>query len=315
MAGVALFLLVFAADSLGKEGASLYLESDYARAARAFRKDIVEHPARIDLQLGYVRSLVKTELPANLKAAVTVTSLIPRQKDAALEAARAFTVADTARRLAEVNERRRRNHVDKQQPRHAKMEAETAVYWANRALNSYRRVSSKQLAPLVARGRAGCKAIVGHEGLDSAPKQVAIFAKAAAAARARWDKEEERTMVLDPLHALPLFKDSSTHYAKLLSRTIRDEIATRTVIAGAFERAKRHAQAIQQYTRILDLDPSHVASRVRRGLAYLELEPPNIKLARDDLTEAVRQSAPTARTDRVRKAIVYCEKELAKRQK
>jgi len=217
------------------------------------------------------------------------------QKNANHEALRLFAIADAHRRLAEQHRGLRIYYSSDPKSELAKLEHRKAGEQAKAAQAAFRAICSERWQLLIDHGLASCGAIVGGQSLDDAVKRIDAYARMTAATRKLWHESRERGMVFDPATSLSFLRTDDVWYDGRVLGSIEVETSMRMLIAGCFRSAKRPKDAIEQYTRVMALDPAHSDALLYRSLSYLKLKPPRHKLALADMERHERLSGPRNR--------------------
>ena len=294
-----------------RQRAAIYYDGkDYIRAALQYREALKYRPKHVPTRLGYGYSLMYSSQPTNLREALKVFTELGEQSDKTEEVKRVYGLGLTHLGLARIFDRRARTREDKGRKDLAEEDRKQARKFAQHALTACEEVLaidaaladrkilapqriSASLAPDAHIGMAWAEIMMatptslGH--LKSAEQHLAEFAKTAENARKFWESRRQRTLVTDPLHddgtpgTSRLDPESKIRYEARIASTIMQEADARKALMLTFLYLNQYRRAIDEATRILDLDPDQEEVYAYRGNAYAFLKPPNYRAAVQDL--------------------------------
>ncbi len=294
-----------------RQRAAIYYDGqDYIRASLQFQEALKYRPKHVPTRLGYGYSLMYSNQPSALREAEKVFKSLGERSDPAEEVKRVYGLGLTYLGLARSYDRRARLREDKGRKDLAEKDRKIARAAAEAALIECEKVLkidadladqkilapqriSASLAPDAHIGMAWAEIMMtspsdlGH--LKRAEKHLAEFAKTAGNAREFWEKQRKRVLVTDPLHddgtpgTSNIDPDTRTRYEARIASTIKQEADARKALMLTYLYLNQYRRAIDEATRIVNLDPDEAEVYVYRGNAYAFLKPPNYRAAVQDL--------------------------------
>ena len=301
-----------------QRAATFYDGGDYYRAAAQFKKALEMRPDDVMTQLGYAYALKNTEFPPNLKLAASEFNKIKKQKDLSKEVKRIFGLADTFRTLAIYYRRRTEENSNKGLLDQAQEDRKLSIARANDAILKYERVlaidhemetrvaagqfrASASLAPMAHLGIGICCIVLGDRKdqapLERAVDEINIYAQIAANARTYWEKQRDKLMETDPMADAQLPSmgeqlggvESRRRYDERIRSTVTKEVLVRQALVETYLYLERLEDAINQCTKIIELDDSEPTAFFFRARAYTMLKPPQFERAIEDMKEGQKR--------------------------
>ena len=331
-----------------QRAAQYYDGGDFIRAAAQYKKALDIKPHHVTTQLGYAYSLKSTEYVPNIKMAIQVfNDEIPEQSDLSREVKRIFGAAECYRLLAIFFRRRAEQRDNKGQLGQAQEDRVQSVRYAQDGIAGYERVmavdhklearqiiapfrASASLTPLAHLGIGVCCIVLGDRKnqapLDRAVEEINQYAKIAANARRFWEKRRERLMATDP-GADALLPDAGRtissaeqrrRYDERIRSTVQKEALVRQMLVQTYMYLERYPDAIDQCTRVIELDDNEDDSLYFRARAYALLKPAQFERAIEDMKEyRTRQdlSRLTQKVVQINKLIRNYERKLREQEK
>jgi len=301
-----------------QRAATFYDGGDYYRAAAQFKKALEMRPDDVMTQLGYAYSLKNTEFPPNLILAIDQFNKVKKQKDLTKEVKRVYGLADAFRTLAIYFRRRAEANSNKGLLDQAEEDRKTSIQHANDAILQYERVlaidhemetrqaagqfrASASLAPMSHLNIGVCCIVLGDRKnqapLERAVEEVEIYAQVAANARTFWEKQREKLMETDPMADAQLPSlgeamggvESRRRYDERIRSTVTKEILARQALIETYLYLERLDDAIEQCTKIIELDDSEPTAFFFRARSYTMLDPPQYERAIEDMKEGQKR--------------------------
>jgi tetratricopeptide (TPR) repeat protein len=306
-----------------------YDGGDYERASTQFRRALEFRPDHFATRLGYAYSLLGIDnVKSLLEARKQFEEELKPQKDLKNEVKRVYGLALTHRRLASLFSRRADALDARGRGEDARQDRDRVRRHADQGIACFQKVIdidatlaetvdiapfrvSASLAPDAHAGIAACEILLlpkpdlddpGSERnqeierrISRVQEHITEFARVAAMAREFWTKRRERLLVVDPVKELedpgtkvadPLTKE---RYEERIARVVEQEVTIRTTLFNTLVYINRFPEAIEEATRILELDPNQTGMLFERGKAYVWLVPPNYAAAVQDLKEYRRR--------------------------
>ncbi len=298
-----------------QRAAQYYDGGDFIRAAAQYKKALNIKPKHIMTQLGYAYSLTNTKHVPNIMLAIKVfEDEIPQQSNLDYEVKRIYGAADGYRMLA-VQYRRRAD--SRENKGLLKQAAEDRVFSANHAnsgIVGYERVlaidhemearkiasplrASASLAPLAHLGIGVCCIVLGDRKnqapLDRAIEEINTYAQTAANARNFWEMRRQKKMQVEPMAGTQIPGSGAAaggvedrrRYDELIKGTIAKEALVRQLLVQTYMYLERYPDAIDQCTRVVELDDTAPDALYYRARAYALLKPPQYERAVEDMKE------------------------------
>jgi hypothetical protein len=298
------------------------------RAAAQYAKALEFRPDHFATRLGYAWSLMATDVPSNLVRAEQEFKEIGTRRDTKEEVKRVHGMGLTYRALALHYSHRARKLEDDGRLDLARQDDVKARDYARSGIEQFDKVLkideelaaasiaaphrvSASLAPDAQLGIAHCEIVLGDRGkpehIERAETLINDFARTAANARRFWEQRRERLMVTDVMRepelgaAGPktLDADQKKRYEERIARTVQEEVTARTILMTTFHYLRRFQDAIDECTRILELDSKQDEIYYMRARGYEYLTPPNYEAALADMKEYRRRQDYARLTDKL----------------
>lgn len=311
-----------------QRAATYYDGGDYVRAATQYAKALEYKPDHFATRLGYAWSLMATDIPSSLVRAQEEFRDMGARKDPKEEVKRVQGLGLTYRALALHYSHRAKKHEDDGRLDLSREDQVKARDYAHKGIEQFEKVLkideefaaanvaapnrvSASLAPDAQLGIAHCEIVLGDRGrpehLERAEKLINEFARTAANARRFWEQRRERLLVTDVMRepelgaAGPktLDADQRKRYEERIARTVREEVAARTILVTTYHYLKRFQAAVDECTRILELDAEQDEIYYMRARAYEYLQPPDYAAALADMKEYRRRQKYDSLTEKL----------------
>ena len=331
-----------------QRAAQYYDGGDFIRAAAQYKKALNIKPNHIMTQLGYAYSLKNTKHVPNVMLAIQVfNDEISQQSNLDREVKRIYGSADCYRMLAVQFRRRADSRENKGLLKQAGEDRVFSAQYANDGIVGFERVlaidhemearqitapfrASASLAPLAHLGIGVCCIVLGDRKnqapLDRALEEINVYAQTAANARTWWEKERKKMIETEPMadaqipsagEALGGVEDRR-RYDERIKSTIRKEALVRQALVQTYMYLERYPDAIDQCTRVVELDDTAPDALYYRARAYALLKPPQYERAIEDMKEyRTRQdlSRLTQKVIQINKLIRSYERKLHEQKK
>jgi len=301
-----------------QRAATFYDGGDFYRAAAQYKKALAMRPNHVMTQLGYAYSLKGTEFPPNLKLAAQEFNNITVQTDLSKEVKRVYGLADTYRNLAIYHRRRAEDRTNRGLLDQAATDRKLAVDRAHDGIRAYEEViaidhkmemreaagqfrPSASLKPMAHLGIGICCIVLGDRKnqapLERAVDEINVYAQVASNARLYWKRQRERLMDVDPMADANLpdigeqigSAESRARYDDRIKSTVTKEVLVRQALVETYLYLERHHDAIDQCTKIIELDDGEPTAFFFRARAYVLLKPPQYERAIEDLKEGQKR--------------------------